>query len=179
MSQLQELKKHPWVQELIAGGKLLNYGAALLPEGGYYSLPKKFAVDGALLLGDALGSHPHVRSLCCTRTNELQLLKPRRSAPVRPGSSLCKLHHLSSCMLQCILQHKALHLPGESHSIDAVDGRVNDALSHVHSLSGELRKSVHSNCYSQQLSSVHQQCCLHVQRFEVWTQNTSSIGKRA
>jgi electron-transferring-flavoprotein dehydrogenase len=53
--RLQDLKKHPWVQELIADGKLLNYGAALLPEGGYYSLPKKFAVDGALLLGDALG----------------------------------------------------------------------------------------------------------------------------
>ena len=53
--KLQDLKKHPWVQELIKGGKLLNYGAALLPEGGYYSLPKKFAVDGAMLLGDALG----------------------------------------------------------------------------------------------------------------------------
>jgi electron-transferring-flavoprotein dehydrogenase len=27
----------------------------LLPEGGYYSIPKKFSVPGALLLGDALG----------------------------------------------------------------------------------------------------------------------------
>lgn len=53
--RLQDYKKHPWVQELIKGGKMLKYGAALLPEGGYYSLPKKFAVDGAILLGDALG----------------------------------------------------------------------------------------------------------------------------
>jgi len=53
--RLQDLKKHPWLQSLIAGGKLLKYGAAVLPEGGYYSLPKKFAVDGAMLLGDALG----------------------------------------------------------------------------------------------------------------------------
>ncbi|WP_303675023.1 electron-transfer flavoprotein:ubiquinone oxidoreductase [Vampirovibrio chlorellavorus] len=53
--RLQDLKKHPWVQSLIQGGKMLKYGAALLPEGGYYSLPKKFSVDGALLLGDALG----------------------------------------------------------------------------------------------------------------------------
>jgi len=53
--KLQEYKKHPWLQEMIKGGKLLKYGAALLPEGGYYSLPKKFAVPGALLLGDALG----------------------------------------------------------------------------------------------------------------------------
>lgn len=53
--KLQEYKKHPWIQSMISGGKLLKYGAALLPEGGYYSLPKKFVVPGAMLLGDALG----------------------------------------------------------------------------------------------------------------------------
>jgi electron-transferring-flavoprotein dehydrogenase len=53
--RLQDLKKHPWIQNLIKDGKMLKYGAALLPEGGYYSLPTKFATDGAVLLGDALG----------------------------------------------------------------------------------------------------------------------------
>ncbi len=53
--KLQEYKKHPWIQNMIKGGKLLKYGAALLPEGGYFSLPKRFAVPGAVLLGDALG----------------------------------------------------------------------------------------------------------------------------
>ncbi len=53
--RLQDFKKHPWLQEMIKDGKLVKYGAALLPEGGYYSLPSKFQVDGALLLGDALG----------------------------------------------------------------------------------------------------------------------------
>lgn len=53
--RLQDLKKHPWIQEMICDGKLLKYGAAVLPEGGYFSLPKKFAVEGAILLGDALG----------------------------------------------------------------------------------------------------------------------------
>ncbi|MDJ0625910.1 MAG: hypothetical protein QNJ31_06045 [Candidatus Caenarcaniphilales bacterium] len=53
--KLQDYKKHPWIQEMIKGGKLMHYGAAVLPEGGFYSLPKKFAVDGAILLGDALG----------------------------------------------------------------------------------------------------------------------------
>jgi electron-transferring-flavoprotein dehydrogenase len=52
---LQELKKHPFIQGLISGGKIVKYGAALLPESGYFSLPKKFAVDGAMLAGDALG----------------------------------------------------------------------------------------------------------------------------
>jgi electron-transferring-flavoprotein dehydrogenase len=53
--KLQEYKKHPWIQKMISGGKLLKYGAALLPEGGYYSLPKQYYVPGAILLGDALG----------------------------------------------------------------------------------------------------------------------------
>jgi electron-transferring-flavoprotein dehydrogenase len=53
--RLQDYKKHPWIQDLIRGGKMHKYGAALLPEGGYYSLPTRFATDGAILLGDALG----------------------------------------------------------------------------------------------------------------------------
>ncbi len=53
---LQNLKKNPVIQEMIKGGKLLKYGASVLPEGGYYSLPKKFAVSGAVLVGDALGT---------------------------------------------------------------------------------------------------------------------------
>ncbi len=52
---LQDFKKHPLVQEMIRGGKLARYGAALIPEGGYYSLPTQFAVDGAVLVGDAAG----------------------------------------------------------------------------------------------------------------------------
>lgn len=54
--QLQQYKQHPWIQSMIEGGTLIKYGAALLPEGGYYSLPEDYAVDGAMLLGDALGT---------------------------------------------------------------------------------------------------------------------------
>lgn len=53
--RLQEFKAHPWIQSLLSGGSLLKYGAAVIPEGGYYSLPTHFNVDGAILLGDALG----------------------------------------------------------------------------------------------------------------------------
>lgn len=53
--KLQDFKKHPWIQEIIKDGKMLKYGAAVLPEGGYYSLPKEFVAPGAILLGDALG----------------------------------------------------------------------------------------------------------------------------
>lgn len=53
--QLQEYKKHPFFQKMLKGAELMHYGAAVLPEGGYASLPKKFQVNGAMLLGDALG----------------------------------------------------------------------------------------------------------------------------
>lgn len=52
---LQEFKKHPWLQAILKGGKLVTYGASLIPEAGYYGLPKEFAVDGAVIVGDALG----------------------------------------------------------------------------------------------------------------------------
>ncbi|GMT42053.1 MAG: electron transfer flavoprotein [bacterium] len=51
---LQEFKKHPWVQGLLKGGKIVNYGASLIPEGGYYAMPREFAVGGAVIIGDAL-----------------------------------------------------------------------------------------------------------------------------
>lgn len=53
--QLQEYKKHPWLQKILRGAELMNYGAAVLPEGGLASLPTAFQAPGALLLGDALG----------------------------------------------------------------------------------------------------------------------------
>ncbi len=52
---LQNLKKHPMLQKMIAGGTVLSYAAAVIPEAGYYAVPKEFAVDGAVIVGDALG----------------------------------------------------------------------------------------------------------------------------
>ncbi len=48
------LKKHPLIADLIKGGKVLEYGAKTLPEGGYYGIPK-LAVDGAVMVGDSAG----------------------------------------------------------------------------------------------------------------------------
>ncbi len=56
VNQLQDYKKHPWLQEVLQGAELMHYGAAVLPEGGLASLPKQFQVNGAMLLGDALGT---------------------------------------------------------------------------------------------------------------------------
>ena len=50
----QRLKCHPLLSGLLAGGQLLRYGAKALPEGGWHAVPQCY-IDGALLVGDAVG----------------------------------------------------------------------------------------------------------------------------
>jgi electron-transferring-flavoprotein dehydrogenase len=50
----QRFKEHPSVKALLAGGKLLRYGARTISEGGWYSIPRSYA-DGVLLVGEAAG----------------------------------------------------------------------------------------------------------------------------
>ena len=54
---LQEIKGHPFVRELLRGGQRLDngWGAKTIPEGGFYSLPERLSLPGALLIGDAAG----------------------------------------------------------------------------------------------------------------------------
>jgi len=51
---LQMWKTSAFVSKFLKGGKLLEYGAKTLPEGGYYSIPKLY-VDNALIVGDSAG----------------------------------------------------------------------------------------------------------------------------
>ncbi len=51
---LQEFKRHPFVAKMLAGGKMVRYGAKSLPNGGWWSLPP-LAGDGWLLIGDSAG----------------------------------------------------------------------------------------------------------------------------
>tara|TARA_R110002126_G_scaffold10067_10_gene45072 strand:+ start:881 stop:2566 length:1686 start_codon:yes stop_codon:yes gene_type:complete len=47
-------KQHPRIAGMLAGGKVLRYGAKTVPEGGYFSMPKLQA-DGLVLVGDTAG----------------------------------------------------------------------------------------------------------------------------
>jgi electron-transferring-flavoprotein dehydrogenase len=51
---LQVWKTTGFVSKFLKGGKLLEYGAKTLPEGGYYAIPKLY-VDNALIVGDSAG----------------------------------------------------------------------------------------------------------------------------
>lgn len=47
-------KAHPRIQRAIAGGKVIGYGAKMLPEGGLFAVPQLVA-DGVMILGDSAG----------------------------------------------------------------------------------------------------------------------------
>jgi electron-transferring-flavoprotein dehydrogenase len=47
-------KTTPFVSRILKGGKMVEYGAKTLPEGGHYAIPKLF-VDNALIIGDSAG----------------------------------------------------------------------------------------------------------------------------
>lgn len=53
----QEMKRHPLFRKILEGGRRLDkgWGAKTIPEGGFYSLPKRLSLPGALLLGDGAG----------------------------------------------------------------------------------------------------------------------------
>src|ERR1700690_3820649 len=51
---LQDFKQHPMVAKLLAGGKMIRYGAKSLPYGGWWGLPP-LAGNGWMILGDSAG----------------------------------------------------------------------------------------------------------------------------
>jgi electron-transferring-flavoprotein dehydrogenase len=48
----QTWKTHPFLKELLEGGKLVRYGAKSLPYGGWYAMPRN-TVNGVLIIGDS------------------------------------------------------------------------------------------------------------------------------
>ncbi|HKZ79932.1 MAG TPA: electron transfer flavoprotein-ubiquinone oxidoreductase [Pyrinomonadaceae bacterium] len=53
-AEFQQFKTHPYVARLLAGGKMIRYGAKTIAAGGYFAIPRIYA-DGVLLVGDCAG----------------------------------------------------------------------------------------------------------------------------
>src|SRR6266571_2427807 len=51
---LQEFKRHRFISKLLAGGKMIRFGAKALPYGGWWAIPP-VAGDGWMILGDSAG----------------------------------------------------------------------------------------------------------------------------
>jgi electron-transferring-flavoprotein dehydrogenase len=52
---LQELKTHPFVRNILEGGKRVGWGAKTIPSGGFWALPRTLTVPGMVIAGDAAG----------------------------------------------------------------------------------------------------------------------------
>ena len=52
---LQELKTHPFVRGILAGGTRIAWGAKTIPEGGFQALPERFSFPGGMIVGDSAG----------------------------------------------------------------------------------------------------------------------------
>ena len=52
---LQEFKTHPFIREMLDGGKRLAWGAKTIPGGGFYGMPSRLHVPGAVIVGDSAG----------------------------------------------------------------------------------------------------------------------------
>ncbi|MEQ1606522.1 MAG: electron transfer flavoprotein-ubiquinone oxidoreductase [Pyrinomonadaceae bacterium] len=51
-AEFQKFKTHPKVAAVLAGGKMIKYGAKTINAGGYYTMPRLYA-DGVLIVGDS------------------------------------------------------------------------------------------------------------------------------
>lgn len=52
---LQRMKLHPLFREYLEGGEMIEWGAKTIPEGGFYSVPKRRHGNGLIIIGDAAG----------------------------------------------------------------------------------------------------------------------------
>jgi electron transfer flavoprotein-quinone oxidoreductase len=52
---LDSFASHPALRPYLRGGETVEYSAHMIPEAGYFGLPRDFVTDGLLLAGDAAG----------------------------------------------------------------------------------------------------------------------------
>jgi electron-transferring-flavoprotein dehydrogenase len=52
---LQEFKTHRLMRRILDGGERVGWGAKTIPSGGFYSIPDRLALPGAVILGDSAG----------------------------------------------------------------------------------------------------------------------------
>lgn len=52
--EMQKLKTHPYIKDMLKGGSRINYGAKTISEGGFQSIPK-LTFPGGLIVGDSAG----------------------------------------------------------------------------------------------------------------------------
>ena len=85
---LQELKTHPFVKGILAGGTRVAWGAKTIPEGGFQALPDHFSFPGGMIVGDSAGfvNVPALKGVHYAMTSG-QLAAEAAVAAVQPGET--------------------------------------------------------------------------------------------
>ena len=85
---LQELKTHPFVRRILAGGTRVAWGAKTIPEGGLQALPDRLSFPGGMMAGDSAGfvNVPALKGIHYAMKSGM-LAAETAFAAVRPGST--------------------------------------------------------------------------------------------
>jgi electron-transferring-flavoprotein dehydrogenase len=95
---LQAFKQHPFIAKLLAGGKMIRYGAKSLPYGGWWSLPP-LGGNGWMIVGDAAGFlnsarlkgiHLAIKSGMLAAETAFEALLDSGSSPAKLSETLAK-----------------------------------------------------------------------------------------
>ncbi|MBB3188565.1 electron transfer flavoprotein-ubiquinone oxidoreductase [Microbacter margulisiae] len=102
-------KTNPFVAKFLKGGKLVEYGAKTLPEGGYYSIPKLYT-DHALIVGDSAGflAMPALKGVHLAITSGMMAAKTATEALIKNDFSEVTLFQYES-LIQNSLIYKELY----------------------------------------------------------------------
>ncbi len=150
---LQRYLSHPAIAPLVKGGQLMEYGAHLIPEGGYRDMPKLYTV-GAMVAGDAASM---VNALHWEGTN-MAIVAGKLAAETaveahtKGDFSAATLSQYEARLkerfiLQDMKQYRnfAHFLETHPHFMDTYPGFVNDALGQFFSAYGQPKKMLFKN----------------------------------
>ena len=130
---LEDMKNHPVIKPLIAGGEVKEYAGHLIPEGGYKAVPQCYG-DGWMVVGDAAhlnnAAHREGSNLAMTSgrfaAETIIELKKQGKAPVAANLALYKKKLDESFVLKDLKKYR--NLPGIMHMSPQFFGAYPDLL---------------------------------------------------
>ncbi|HOT91575.1 MAG TPA: FAD-dependent oxidoreductase [Anaerolineae bacterium] len=150
---LQRYLRHPAIAPLVKGGQLLEYGAHLIPEGGYRDMPRLYT-GGAMVAGDAASM---VNALHWEGTN-MAIIAGKVAAETaieahkRGDFSSATLAQYEECLkerfiLQDMKQYRNFARFLETHPafMDTYPSFINEALEQFFSAYGQPKKQLFKN----------------------------------
>lgn len=99
-NELQKLKTHPFIRDMIKGGKVIAYGGKTLPAGGWYSMPK-LSGDGWMVCGDSAsmvdvqklkGIHLSMKSGMCAAETAFEAIRSQDFSVKATGAYEKRVH---------------------------------------------------------------------------------------